>query len=54
MSPINNRVVGYSASPLAYSDPLADLTLPTVSIHGVPRKGCQTGVGGSIVTRLPT
>ena len=28
--------------------------LPSVSMHGMPRKGCQTGAGGCIVTQLPT
>ena len=28
--------------------------LPTVSMAGASRQGCQTGVGGGIVTHLPT
>ena len=28
--------------------------LPTVSMAGASRQGCQTGVGGSVVTHNPT
>ena len=27
---------------------------PTVSMSGASRQGCQTGVGGSVVTHNPT